>query len=160
MGIKAVTDMYENNVKKNNKKGFADTFKKGMKIFEKLIKQDLEVVTFKNVKYLDGYFIFGMGDNSVVHFNLKETPGWKYGIWWNIPKKYYDKKSKKYILPDYIEGTFFAQYEQNIDKFKPSASSICEEFTIVPNDKFHSNCLYSISEQINYIIKEPYLAFC
>ena len=169
MGLEQLAKIYEKGVKEGNKKGFADTFKQAMKTFEKALKEECfnkwnketsTTITFQNVKYGDGYFIFGMGDNSVVHFNLKETPGWKYGIWWNLPKKFYDKNTKKYVLPNYVEGTFFAQYEEDIDKFKPSASAICENFTIVPNEKHCFGSVWTIARHIKFIINEPYLAFC
>lgn len=157
MGLEAIKKIYDKGVKEGNKKGFADKFKLAMKTFEKTIKKDINV-TFDKVEYLDGYFIFGMGNNSVVHFKLKETPGWKYGIWWDIPEKYYDKESKKRVLPDYVKGAFFAQYEENIDKFKPSASTISCDFTLVPGES-HSY-LFEISRNIKFIMNEPYLAFC
>lgn len=54
----------------------------------------------------DGYFVFDMGKNSVLHFNVKEIKGWKFAIWFE-------------------EGsiTVFTQPENNIDKFKPSRST-------------------------------------
>ena len=155
--INAIEEIYTKGVKSIDKKGFADKFKMAMKTFEKALKEDIKV-TFKDVKYLDGYFIFGTGTNSVVHFKLKETPDWLYGIWWNIPKKYYAKEKRKMVLPKFVEGHFFAQYEKNIDKFKPSASTIQCEFSIVPNDNHCS--LYEVAKNIEFIIKEPYLAFC
>lgn len=155
--INTLKKIYNKGVKEGNKRGFADKFKLAMRTFEKTLKKDIKV-TFDKVEYLDGYFIFGMGNNSVVHFKLKDTPGWKYGIWWSIPKKYYDKDTKKMTLPKYVNGSFFAQYEENIDKFKPSASTICCDFTIVPGDS-HSY-LFEIAQNIKFIINEPYLAFC
>lgn len=155
--LDAIQKIYTDGVKSNDKKGFGDKFKLAMKTFEKAIKKDIKV-KFKDVKYLDGYFIFGTGTNSVVHFRLEETPGWLYGIWWSIPKKYYNKKEKKMLLPEYVEGHFFAQYEKNIGKFKPSASTIQCEFSIVPNDNHCS--LYNVARNIEFIMKEPYLAFC
>lgn len=63
--------------------------------------------TIKNKQFGNGYFIFTMGDNAVCHFNIKETPGWKYGIW----------------LSD-REFQLFGEHEELIDKFKPSATYI------------------------------------
>lgn len=157
MGLEAIKKNYDKGVKAGDKRGFADKFKLAMKTFENILKEDIKV-KFKEVKYLDGYFIFETGTNSVVHFKLEETPGWKYGIWWRIPKKYYSKEEKKMVLPKYVEGHFFAQYEENIGKFKPSASNIECKFSIVPGDKHGS--LYSIARNIEFIMKEPYLAFC
>lgn len=152
MGLEAT---YKKGVKQGNKKGFVDIFKYMCK-FEDVIREFMKV-TFKNVQYLDGYFIFGTGIN-VIHFNLEETPNWKYGVWWNMPKKYYDKETKKYVLPEYIEGHFFAKYEENIIKFEPRTSTIKCDFTIAPNEE--QSHLYSVIRNIDFIIKEPYLAFC
>ena len=156
--IEKIEEFYKDSVKEQDKKGYAGKFKAAMKAFEKDVSEKAGV-TFEEIQYLDGYFIFGKGTNSVVHFKLKETPGWKYGIWWESPKRpYYDKLLKKYIKPEYIEGVFFAQYEKTIDKFKPAASTIQCNFSIVPN-KDEYNDLYEIRKNIAFIMEEPYLAF-
>ena len=63
-----------------------------------------------DVEFGNGYFIFEHGKDMVVHFHIKELKGWKFGIWWNVDGE------KKF--------DFFTQYERDIDKFKPPASSI------------------------------------
>jgi hypothetical protein len=59
----------------------------------------------KDVTWLTGYFVFELGEDSVVHFHIKELKGWKFSVWFN-------------------EGfsELFWQYDKDIDKFKPSAS--------------------------------------
>lgn len=63
-----------------------------------------------DIEFGNGYFIFEHGKDMVVHFHIKELKGWKFGIWWDVDGE------KKF--------DFFVQYERDIDKFKPSASSI------------------------------------
>lgn len=106
-------------------------------------------VTIKDVEYFDGYFIFSFGTNSVVHFRIEECPGWLFGVWWGEP----DKDGN-------VPGEFFAQYEETIDKFKPSASEIYEDFCVL-FDLGNPHCdMYHIALQIRFIRDEPYLAFC
>ena len=61
-----------------------------------------------NVEFADGYY-----DNQFVEFEIEETPEWLYGIWWNGANEY-----------NQLLGCFFAQYKENIDKFKPTHSNI------------------------------------
>lgn len=58
------------------------------------------------LRYLDGYFIFDFDKSSVCHFNIKELPGWLFGIWLGDNKNQY---------------SIFGEPEEYIDKFKPSA---------------------------------------
>ena len=106
--------------------------------------------TFSDVQYLDGYYIYGFGTNSVVHFHINECPGWKFGLWWDIPE---EKDSK------FLNGTVFAQFEETIDKFKPSKSIFNIDFTCDLDGHDFSN-LWQVSKMIEFIRKEPYLAFC
>lgn len=34
-----------------------------------------------NIQYGNGYFIFDMGDDGVIHFNIKGLHGWKFAMW-------------------------------------------------------------------------------
>lgn len=71
-----------------------------------------------NVEYMDGYFIFDIGEDSVIHFRVKGVwSGWKFGMWINS-----EDKEKTVEL--------FVQHDDNIDKFKPTRSSIVEEFSL------------------------------
>lgn len=71
-----------------------------------------------DVEYMDGYFIFDMGEDAVVHFRVKGVwSGWKFGMWINS-----ENKEKTVEL--------FVQHDDNIDKFKPTRSSIVEEFSL------------------------------
>lgn len=118
-------------------------------LFEHLKSQNYTIAT---EDYGSGYFIFDYGPNTVIHFRLKETPGWLYGIWWSF------KVNKEGIIS--IVGEFFAQYEEEIDKFKPSASYYgCDMLSLVAADR--SICLDEgdIVSIINFICDHPYRAW-
>lgn len=108
--------------------------------------------TIATEDYGSGYFIFDYGPNTVIHFRLKETPGWLYGVWWSF------KVNKEGIIS--IVGEFFAQYEEEIDKFKPSASYYgCDMLSLVAADG--SICLEEgeVVSIINFIRDHPYRAW-
>lgn len=118
-------------------------------LFEHLKSQNYTIAT---EDYGNGYFIFDYGPNTVIHFRLKETPGWLYGVWWSF------KVNKEGIIS--IVGEFFAQYEEEIDKFKPSASYYgCDMLSLVAADG--SICLDEgdVVSIINFICDHPYRAW-
>lgn len=153
--FETIVKIYEDCVKKGNKKNNPEIYKQCMKILKygmehissyKLKETKIHVT---DVKYLDGYFIFGMGDNSVVHFKIKELPGWLFGVWWDP----IDKKSKS------ITGHWFTQYEKDIDKFKPAASEIKADFSINPNaTKEQYSVPWEIEKHLTFMLTEPILA--
>ena len=151
----SIIELYAESVKKADSAGLSEVYKQATEAVFNSIKEQLSFdITMTDVEYLDGYFIFGRGTNSVVHFHINETPGWKYGIWWEPVE---DADTKK-PYTDRVHCSIFAQYEEEIDKFKPSASMICEEFTI---DFKHptANRFWAFVEDIKFIHDEPYLAF-
>lgn len=93
-----------------------------------------------DIEFGNGYFIFEHGKDMVVHFHLKECKGWKFGIWWNI-------EGEK-------EFDFFAQYERDIDKFKPSASTL--KLDREPLDDWNMKYVVQICR---FIKKHPYRAW-
>ena len=102
--------------------------------------------TPKDIVYDNGYFIFGYGTNSVVHYHLEECPGWRFGIWWDEPKS----------IATGLTGEWFAQYEETIDKFKPSASNFSTSIFVTDDNDLSWYC-----EQYTKFIKDqPFLAFC
>ena len=161
--IKGIVDIYADSVKKSDEAGLAEVYKQATDLVINALKKELKDhrkfdINIEDVEYLDGYFIFGKGTNSVVHFHIKETPGWKYGIWWSpVSKNTEDSENTEYYT-DRVHCSIFAQYEEEIDKFKPSDSMVCEEFTI---DFKHpaANRLWAFADDIEFIHKEPYLAF-
>lgn len=155
----AIIDIYNKGVAEADKLGFADKFKESAERFFRVVAADFiddsQTVTFEDIDYRDGYFLIGFGTNSIVHFHIKECPGWLFAIWWKMP----ETEAKD---TNVIEGTFFTQYEETLDKFKPSRSEFKSEIGIYfdePDEEFSVSC-YGAMEIINFIIKEPYLAFC
>lgn len=109
-----------------------------------------------NIQCGNGYFIFDMGENSVVNFWIKELKGWKFGIWFYSPKPDEDGKKR----PDYCQ--FFAQRELFIDKFKPAASNYCEEIKVYEeNNKFFDkfSTLYVIKNMLYEMKYHPFISF-
>lgn len=161
-------------IKKYDKKGYAPLYKQMTESFFSTLSSEIfawskdkikgvDSLAITDVEYLDGYYLFPMGTNSVVHFKIKECPGWLFGIWWQEPVKE-DKKSKTFRL----KGTFFTQYEEVLDKFKPSASTIKEDFSAVIVKKsrdpelntWHLSYIGKIMDAVRFIIRDPALAFC
>ena len=93
-----------------------------------------------DIEFGNGYFIFEHGKDMVVHFHIKEIKGWKFGIWWDVDGE------KKF--------DFFTQYERDIDKFKPSASTIKLEGE--PLDDWSMKYVLQICR---FIKKHPYRAW-
>lgn len=155
--LEPIINGYEKMVKDQDEKGTAAKFKEAAKIIFKLLRKDDAYNRYKfrakftpiDINYLDGYFIFGTGTNSVVHFHLKETPGWKYGIWFS------DVENAE--GPERVKAIWFAQFEAEIDKFKPSASMVCEPFFV---DLEHKTAFCnSIKPSILFIVEHPALAW-
>lgn len=93
-----------------------------------------------DVQYGDGYFIFPHGKDMIVHFHIKECKGWRFGIWWNIEGE--------------VEFDFFAQYERDIDKFKPAASTLVIERVTLADWS-----LDEIVTMCRFIKRHPYRAW-
>lgn len=162
--LSALVNFYKETVEKEDEKGLAEVFKQATEmLFEQLpkaisYKKDV-VFTVEDVVYLDGYFIFGKGTNSVVHFHIKETPGWLYGIWWSpVEDKEASTEEKKVYATDRLYCNIFAQFEETIDKFKPSASMVSASFNFWL-DSNSNGSLWNFARDILFIRDEPYLAF-
>ena len=161
--FKELVDIYNASVEKADRAGFAAVYKQATDIVFNNLKEELTQlyklnITITDVEYLDGYCLFGMGTNSIVHFHIKETPGWKYGIWWSpVAKQDYTEENPIYEN-DRLRCNLFTQYEEEIDKFKPSASMIAEELTI-HLDETLKDSIWRFARDIKFIHDEPYLAF-
>ena len=161
--LKTLADMYHNQVKEEDKKGLADQLKWATDYWFSIIKEQVEklkevnltTINFTDVIYLDDYFIFGKGTNKVIHFHIKECPGWKFGIWWGDLKET-ESGGRTF------DGTFFTQYELAIDKFKPSYSAINIDFNLsIDRYEFFSSEIFNdIPKIITFIHQHPALAFC
>ena len=105
-----------------------------------------------NAQYNNGYFIFYMGENSVVNFWIKELKGWKFGIWFQP-----DENGKKEL----DSCQFFAQRELFIDKFKPADSNYCEKIKAYGKDnKFFDNfALINIKSMLYEMKYHPFISF-
>lgn len=91
----------------------------------------------------------------VTNFYINKCRGWLFGFWIN-PKA--DSNIYAY------EVNFFAEYERNIDKFKPSTTFLCETITIKDDEDLEINLSekmfgYYIEELIRMIHKQPYIAY-
>lgn len=159
--LEALVDFYKEGVETEDKKGFSELYKKATKLLFKRISKEIGMTLhYKDVEYLDGYFIFGYGTNSVVHFHVKEMPGWLCGIWWS-PKEAKDhtEENPKYEK-DVLSCNLFAQYESEIDKFKPSASMFGgKEFEFHFKEGYGDSAFLDSCYDFKFIIDEPELAF-
>jgi len=143
--LQGIHDIIQQQVDEQDKKGYAELWKHASDtIVQKMAESGFHAT---DIEYLDGYYIFGSGSNSVLHFHVQECPGWKFGIWWNEPKE---------TEQNYVTGDFFAQYEETIDKFKPSASVIGQ--TCYVHEE--SDLDIHVEQDLTFIRDEPYLAFC
>lgn len=91
------------------------------------------------VEHPDGYFIFEGAKDSVTHFRLKGHgmwSHWKFGLW--CSEEYTSDEEIAAMKERHEKGDYdndhkviqlFAQYDTNIDKFKPSRSSLCVSYT-------------------------------
>lgn len=127
-------------------------------ILRKLKENNL---TIRNMKFFSSYFIFSLGYESVCHFRIKGCPGWKFGIW--IDPEPTVNELKKGQEDEYV--SFFAQYEQNIDKFKPSRSYYCKTISrhyfdeLLKSDKKDPWGIYYILRMIEEIKHHPIIAY-
>ena len=136
-----------NNEKKKEQYDFKPISKKLLRLIYNKMKPKCKYSEYiKNVKHLDGYFIFEMGKNSVLHFELRDCPGWNFGVWWSETKE-----------KDIISGEFFAQYNQYINKFKPSDSEIRSKILIVLSS-LPGDDIFDMLANLCFIRKHPYLA--
>lgn len=145
--------IYNDGVEENDNKYpfLPEAYKTLTEKFVAKVEEELEVHII-DLEYLDGYYLFGYGTNSVIHFRIKECKGWKFGIWWG----YNEEEHFKYT------GELFAQYEKAIDKFKPEDSELIENIRISEVDDFDKDkFFYETSiKMIKYIKDYPAFAFC
>lgn len=111
-----------------------------------------------DIKYGNGYFIFDMGEDSVVHFKLKGVwKSWLFGMW--IRSENLDKTEEitEENRNENLVVQLFCQNEDWIDKFKPSRSSLCREFD---RDDYQRDCMdYEIRTMLGMIKKHPILCY-
>ena len=131
--------------------GFSDRLKACAEFFFK----SNDEYKFEDIEYRNGYFLSSTGTNSKVIFHIKECPGWLFGIWWDIPIDKDDNLKE-------FRADFFTQYEDEIDKFKPYASTFCTDLWVnldaTPQDNEFN--MRQARKIIGFIHKDPALAFC
>lgn len=148
-------------LEKEDAKGLAEVYKTAGDYILRSVAAEMETdqLTFtpEDIDYLDGYFIFAMGSNSVLHFHVKECPGWKFGIWFNEVETDDSTEENKQYRKDVLGVEFFAQYEETIDKFKPSASTITERTSHLDLENHKSNWwfIYQMTHTFQMIMKYP-----
>lgn len=107
-------------------------------LVDRIFKYISENSKFKpyNIEYGDTYFVFTGEPNSVIHFRIKGVnKHWKFAMW--IHSEYIGDDN--FVDEPVIQ--FFAQWDKNIDKFKPSRSDICvtitaKQFNTEPSDEW------------------------
>jgi len=109
-------------------------------------------LTASDVDYRCGYFIFTFGKNSVVNFYFDELPGWKFGLWWNYPKSTKDLNK--------VTGTLFAQWEDEINKFKPSQSDICFDICVSCIKGVLTTEISDVTEKLGDMLTNRYSNIC
>lgn len=153
--FEALEKIYNDAVEDVDKLGYSETWKLCTDLFFENVNKALNAqgrneVHFSDVVYLDGYYIFGYGTNSVVHFHIDECPGWKFGIWWDEPSS---------DNPNVVSGQVFSQFEETLDKFKPSASSFCCTFSISLEGNSDDHPFKKMTEFFVLIQDRPMTAF-
>ena len=160
--LQGLIDFMQKCLEKQDAKGFADVYKTTGEIILTSIAEELkkDEITFtpEDVEYGDGYFIFSFGTNSVLHFHVKECPGWLFGIWFSSIETDESTEENPQYRQDYISVEFFTQYEETIDKFKPSASTItCNENHFYINEHHNLNWWFikKLADTMKMIMKYP-----
>lgn len=108
-----------------------------------------------NIKYEDGYFLFDMGEDSVVHFDIKGLRNWKFAMW--IMES--EKNKNNFNI------RFFCRHKLDLDKFKPSRSFFLEEMELsqdeLESSDIHDTLKYScdIDRMLKTIKKHPFVSF-
>lgn len=116
-----------------------------------------------DIEYGNGYFLFEMGENSVVHFKIKEVwKNWKFGMWIDSKEvEYYKNEDEagKYCSyedePNVVQ--IFCQHEHLLDKFKPSRSALCVNFK--PTDFSHDWNEYPLKSMLKMIKYHPIMCW-
>ena len=151
-GLRKIGKFIKRTIAENDKKGYAKILKAMAYSFASAI--EAKGYHIEDMSFYDGYFIFGMGTNTVIHFHIKECPDWKFGVWWHLPEN--KKKSKEFS----ITGDFFAQYERFIDKFKPSRSRVANTISAEYNKGNIDISLYDTIRNLDFIKTSPARAYC
>jgi hypothetical protein len=110
-----------------------------------------------NICYNTGYFIFEMGKDSVVKFKIKGLRAWLFGMW--IETNPDNLKSDDKNGDDYPALQFFCQYQESIDKFKPSRSYFEANYSLNDIENPSEFEYYQIKEIIKSIKRHPFISY-
>ena len=123
------------------------------------IFNEMKKMRFKPCKIVkqDGYFVWGMEEDSVTIFKIKGLRGWKFGMWITEQEKNDNENINDNEKSMKVE--IFAQHKHNIDKFKPSASVLCFDFTVDDIENFKPYVKRQIKEMIKQMKKHPFISF-
>lgn len=113
------------------------------------------------ISYGDGYFIFEMGENSVVYFKIKEVwKNWQFGMWiysdeLNNYKEDENDETPYEKEPNVVQ--IFCKHEHLLDKFKPSRSALCIE--LKPCDFKRDWSWYMLGDMLKMIKYHPIICW-
>lgn len=122
-----------------------------------------------DIQYGNGYFLFEMGEDSVIHFRLKGlgplSKHWKFGMWIaseTLEESYREKEKGTPYEEHYNIVQLFAQYDTNIDKFKPSRSSLCIKYKASEWEQMltYPNPWYEIKNMLGMMKTHPLMCYC
>ncbi len=114
-----------------------------------------------DIDYGNGYFLFEMGENSVVHFKIKEVwKNWKFGMWIdsNELNDYNEEENEDTSYekePNVVQ--LFCQHEHLLDKFKPSRSALCINYK--PTDFTADWSDYKLDDMLKMIKYHPIMCW-
>lgn len=120
-----------------------------------------------DIKYGNSYFIFDRGEDSVVHFRLNKLwKHWKFGLWINseyLDDEYREKEKDMTWDEKYKVVQLFAQYDTQIDKFKPSRSSLLVQYDACDWNKrvceSYKNPWYQIRDMLGMMKRHPFMCY-
>lgn len=108
-----------------------------------------------DINYGNGYFIFDMSDDGVVHFNIKELRNWRFGMWIETDAE----KLKRDNGEDYPAMQFFCRHKTDLDKFKPSRSLFKVNISLAEMNEDDTWMFYKIEWILKMIKRHPLIAF-
>lgn len=137
----------------------------------KIIFKSIKEMGYKpyDIEYGNGYFLFEMGDDSVVHFRLKGLgpigKHWKFGMWIaaeSLEESYREKEKDLPYDEQYNIVQLFAQYDTIIDKFKPSRSSLCVQYKASEWERTlkYPNPWGEIKNMLGMMKTHPLMCYC
>lgn len=133
--------------------------KRNKKWFERFLTElNEEGFETYDVNFGDGYFIFSMGDNSVMHFKIKGLKRWLFGAWITYGKEC--PNNAPFVIQVFCQPILF------LDKFKPSRGYFSVDVT--PNMFIGGNIaheppyftLYELIDYLNFMKKHEAVFFC